>query len=200
VAGGVVRFIRGNAFIVAAIALPVLVAGFFILAAAVPRWTVPAPAYDFVFRASGPFDGSTRSLLDFNVRDGRLEITVRPAPKDGYVQPWGLFLFDHQAMTVRELPLGIPDSLPGGQPITITVDALGGHRIVPDATAPDGYELRTGRAEGGGLIGELFGMARYRQSIGLAKDGRIVPLVLPAPYRNPYEPVYPVGWIVDDER
>ena len=40
------RFIRDNAFMVAAIALPVLVAGLFILASAVPRWTVPPPSYD----------------------------------------------------------------------------------------------------------------------------------------------------------
>lgn len=199
-AGGLARFIRGNAFVAAAIALPLLVAGFFILAAAIPRWTVPAPAYDLVFRAPGPHDGSTRFVLDFNVRDGRVEITVRPAPQQGYVQPWGLFLFDHRTMTVREVPLGLPDSLTDGKPATVVVQALAGRRVAPEGTAPDGYQLRTGRAEGGGLIGELFGMGRYRQNVALVRDGRMVPLVLPGPYRNPYEPVYAVGWIVDDER
>jgi hypothetical protein len=198
--GSVVRFVRANAFVAAAIALPVLVAGFFMLASAIPRWTVAPPAYDFVFQTSGPYDRSANLVLDFNVRDSRVEVTARPAPNDGYTHRSGLFLFDHETLTVREVDLGLPETLPGGKPMTIAVNALAGRRVVSEATAPDGYQLRTGRAEGSGLIGELFGMRSYRHHVALVKTGRTIPLDLPAPYRNPYEPVYPVGWIVDDGR
>lgn len=197
------RFVRDNAFIVAAIALPVVVGAFFFLATTIPSWTVPPPEYDLVLRASRPYDGGTRTgvMVDFTVRDGRVEATVRPpTPPNAYADTVALLLFDHETMTVRELPLELPTYIPEGEPArTIVVEALSGRRVSPQAAAPDGYALQNRSGGSPGLVGDLFGMGGYRQAAVLTNRGRLVELDLPSPYRNPYQaPVYHVGWILDE--
>jgi hypothetical protein len=88
-APGPSRFLRDNAFIVAAVTLPVLVGAFFVIASAIPRWTVPGPAYDLVMRVGRPYDSvPAKVVVDFRVRDGRVEAIVRSVPKEqGYTQP-----------------------------------------------------------------------------------------------------------------
>lgn len=196
------RFVRDNAFVAAAIALPVVVGAFFFLATTIPRFTVPPPDYDLVLRASRPYDG-TRSgvLVDFAVRDGRVEATIRPpAPPNAYAEPVGLLLFDHETMTVREIPLEIPTHMAEGEPPrTIVVEALSGRRVSPQAAAPDGYALQNRSGGRPGLVGDLFGMGGYRQIAVLTNRGRMVELDLPGPYRSPYQaPLYHVGWVVDE--
>ena len=192
-------FLRNNAFLVAAVALPVVVVAFFLVATAVPRWTVPPPAYDLVFRAGKPYDQPRPQVsVEFRVVDGRLEAIARPVQKDQYVPAWRLFRFDHQTLSLQEIPLKIPDSLPAdSEPQTFLVDALAGQRLLEQTMAPDGYELRTDRTRGSaGLVGELFGMRGYDQDIALVNRGRVVKLPLPSGY--PYlSPVSTIGWLVD---
>jgi hypothetical protein len=70
-------FFRNNAFLAAAVALPVLVVGFFLLATAIPRWTVPPPTYDLVFRVGKPYDQPRPQVsVEFKVEDGRLQAIV----------------------------------------------------------------------------------------------------------------------------
>ena len=196
------RFVRDNAFIVAAIALPVVVGAFFFLATAIPRWTVPRPAYDLVLRASRPYDAARGAVaVDFAVRNGRVEATFRPlTPPNVYAEPVALLLFDHETATVTEVPLEIPAHLAEGEAArTIVVEALANRRVSPQATAPDGYALQNRSGGSPGLVGELFGMGGYRQMAALTNRGRIVDLDLPSPYRTPYQaPVYHVGWILDE--
>ena len=42
-------WLRRNAFIVAAVLLPVVVVGLFLIASAAPRWRVPDPQFDLGF-------------------------------------------------------------------------------------------------------------------------------------------------------
>jgi hypothetical protein len=193
--------LRNNAILVAAAALPVLVAGFFLAASAISQWTVAPPAYDLVFRAANQYAASpSRITVDFHVRDARIEAVVRPAVPNTYVQQWTLFLFDHVSGTVRELPLDVPASLPAGEESrTILVDGLGGRRVSAQRAAPDGYELQSRAAGAPGLVGELFGMGRYGYRAVLVNRGRTLPLSLPSPYQDPYQsPVIAVGWVVDE--
>jgi hypothetical protein len=194
------RWLRDNAFLVAAVALPVVVAGFFILATTIPRWTVPPPAHDLVLRVARPYDAAPATLtLEFTVRDGQVLAVLRPVPTPGYVQPWALMLYEHESGRVREVPFDPPDGLLEGETSrTVPIEALAGRRVSSQAAAPDGYELQTRTTGGPGLVGDLFGMGRYRQNAALVRDGRVVPLDLPAPYQNPYQsPVYAVGWVID---
>ena len=91
---------------VAAIALPVLVAGLFILASAVPRWTVPPPSYDLLLKTTRPYNQPPATVLvDFNVRDGRVEATLSPPVPNGYAQQWALLLYDHETGNVEEIAI-----------------------------------------------------------------------------------------------
>jgi hypothetical protein len=192
-------FLRNNAFLVAAVALPVIVVAFFLVATAIPRWTVPPPAYDLVLRVGKPYEQPRSQVsVEFKVVDGRLEAIVRPAQKDQYVPAWRLFRFDHQTLNLQEIPLEIPDSLPAdSEPQTIVVDALAGRQLLEQARAPDGYELRTDSNRGSaGLIGDLFGMRGYDQNVALVNRGRVVKLPLPSGYQY-LSPVSSIGWLPD---
>jgi hypothetical protein len=193
-------FLRDNAFLVAAVALPVAVAGFFLIATAIPRWTVPPPQYDLVLRVERPYPDATAKVgVDVAVRDGRVEATVRPAPKDVYTRRWALVVFDHTTLKTREVPLDIPTDLKSDESRTFVVEALAGRRVSSDAKAPDGYELSTRGNGGGGLVGDIFGMGRSRRPEAVVNRGRAVPLDLPAQYQEWYGwPVTPVGWVVGE--
>jgi hypothetical protein len=194
-------FIRNNAFLVAAVALPVAVAGFFLLATAIPRWTVPPPAYDLVLRVERSYDGR-QAQFDVAVAEhrGRVEATIRRLPKGEYRQQWALLLFDHATLKTRDIPIDIPDDLKPDESRTIVIDALANRRVTSDPKAPDGYQLSTRGNGGGGLFGEIFGMGRSRQAPALVNRGRVVPLDLPAPYEVWYGwPISTVGWVTGEE-
>ena len=200
-ATGPSRFVRDNAFIVAAVALPVLVGAFFMVASAIPRWTVPAPAYDLVMRVGRAYGSApNKVVVDFNVRDGRVEATLRPVPDpQGNAQPWGLLYLDHTSMAVREIPLDLPSSLaPGEESRTVVIEGLSNIRLSAQTTAPDGYKLENSTSGSPGIVGDLFGIGRYRQSAALTNRGRIIRLELPSPYEEPYQSTaYAVGWVVE---
>jgi hypothetical protein len=191
-------FLRNNVFLVAAVALPVLVIGFFLLASAIPRWLVSPPAYDLLLRVgkpSGPRAALT--VVDYNIREGHVEATVRPALRNQYEQTFALFVFDHATQNLTEVPVSLPDTLPEDSgPRLIVVDALAGRRILQQAKAPDGYELQTGRWHGAGLVGELFGMHTHDPSATLVNKGRIIPIPLPPGYEY-LSPVSAIGWLAD---
>jgi hypothetical protein len=191
-------FFRNNAFLVAAVALPVVVVVFFLVATAIPRWTVPPPAYDLVLRVGKPYEQPPQVSVEFKVTEGQLQAIVRPLQKDRYAQAWALYRFDHRSLNLQEIPVRIPDSLPADSPPqTIVVDALAGRRLIEQAKAPDGYELRTDANRGGaGLMGDLFGMHGYDQSVVLVNRGRVVTLPLPSGYQY-LSPVSAIAWLAD---
>ena len=195
-------FLRNNLFMVAAIALPVLVAGLFILASAVPRWTVPPPSYDLLLKTTRPYSQQPATVLvDFNVREGRVEATLSPIVQNTYGQPWALLLYDHETMNVEEIRIDIPAAMAQGEPPrTIVVDSLAARRVSPQSTAPDGYEFQTRTNGSPGIVGDLFGMGRYRQTAALVNRGRVVAIDLPSPYDVYQSPVSSVGWILDGAR
>lgn len=194
-------FLKDNAFMVAAIALPVVVSGLFILASAIPRWTVAPPTYDLIFKAQRPYTQPPAAVIaDFNVRDGRVEVTIRPSPPNSYMQPWALLRYDHDTMTVEEIPFDVPPAMAeGAAPETRAVEPLAMTRVSSQSIAPDGYELRTRTSGSPGLVGDLFGMGRYRQTASLENNGRIIAVDLPAPFGDPYQsPVFAVGWVLEE--
>lgn len=193
---GAKGFLQDNAFLVAAVALPAVVVALFLLASAVPRWTIPGPTYDLLVRAGGPFDQALpRVAVDFSVRDGRVEATVRPLNANAFPQLASLFLIDHTTFNVQEITFELPKDLKEGDPPkTIPVDMPGGRRVTPGSRMPDGYELDTRSQRGGGLVGDLFGMNRYQQDTVLVNRGRVISIALPSPYRY-QSPVTAIGWL-----
>ena len=105
------RMLRDNAFIVAAIALPVLVAVFFLAASAVPRWTVPLPDHDVVLKAQRSYEASQGSVsLDFDVRNNHVVAILKPVAPNIYAQRWALLVVDHETLRGRA------DSVRGTRP------------------------------------------------------------------------------------
>lgn len=191
-------FLRKNAFLVAAAVLPVLVVAFFLVATAIPQWTVPPPAYDLVLRVTKPYTQPRAQVaVQFKVRDGRLEAVVQRTALESYEPPWSLFVFDHQTMNLTEVPVNVPDSIPADSPSqTIVVDAFANRRIVDQAKAPDGYELRRDGYGNSGLVGDLFGMRRYDRRATIVNSGRVIKIPLPADYQY-VSAIDAIGWLVD---
>ncbi len=195
---GPTRFLRDNVFLVAAVCLPILVVGFFLLSSAIPRWRVPAPAYDLLIRA-GEYDQTTQRVsLDVDVRDGAVQATARPVAVTLYVQRSTLWLFDHKTMKARRVPIDVPDLKEGDAPKTFPVAALAGLHVTTAPNAPDGYELRTPLDRGGaGIVGDIFGMRRHSSRVAVTNRGRVVPIDLPTPYQY-YSQVHFVGWVLNE--
>lgn len=188
---------RSNTFLLAAVVLPVVVAAFFLLASAVPRWTVPAPTYDLLVRVERPWNRPPVVALDFTVRNRRVVVTARPPATPGYAERWALFLVNADAGTMRAIPVNEPETLAAGaSPIEVKVQELVGLQVSAEAVAPDGYQLRQQSYGGRGLVGGLFGMGSRRPRVSLAKGGRVVSIDMPEQDVNPYAPVQLVGWIV----
>lgn len=190
-------FLRDNVFLVAAVALPVLVVGFFLLATAIPRWTVPPPAYDLLVKGYKPYSGDYRLKVsyDLDVRDGHLQLTVRPLATEQYQNKPVLFLIDHKTlaahpvtMTLRETP---PDS-----PETTIFDPVPGRMLLDGTQAPDGYRLDQRPYHSTGILGDLFGMHSYQTNMVLMNRGRVIPVDLPEPYDSP---MYFVAWVANGE-
>lgn len=192
------RWFRDNAFLVAAVALPLLVVGVFLLLTAIPKWTVAPPQYDLLVYTSDYDRQGSRIAMDLSVRDGALQATVRPVLADTYPPRVRLWRFDHHTMSTTEIPVDLPAETPGDElPRTFAVDALRGRRIVTDSRASDGYEFRTPSNGGPGLIGDVFGMRRHDNRAVIVNRGRVVQIKIPAP--NQYaSPVF-LGWLSDRE-
>jgi hypothetical protein len=191
------RFFRNNAFLVAAVSLPVLVVAFFLLSSSIPRWRVPPPAYDLLLR-SGTYDQpASRVSLEFDVRDGQVQATSRPVAATLYPQRSTLWLFDHTSMRVRRIPVDVPELKEGDSAKTFVVAALAGRRVITTTNAPDGYEFRTRSDRGAGIVGDLFGMHRHGQTVAIVNRGRVVPIELPSAYEY-YSPVTPIGWVLGE--
>ncbi len=195
-------FLRDNIVLVAAFALPAIVAALFMLATAIPQWTVPPPQHDLVLKIDDYQQPEV--IVEYVARNGRLEADVRPVPRPQnpamgvpYNQRWTLLLFDHTTMRIREIPVDLPKTLPEGESRTVVVDALAGRYVTSETIAPDGYQVTSLNTGGeGGIVGELFGMNRsYRRRIAVGRDGRTIELDLPAPHRDRYGVVVPIGWI-----
>jgi len=194
------RFLRENAFLLAAVLLPLVVIGFFLVATAIPRWVVPAPAYDLLMRRAGAYDQTApRVAVDFVVRDERVEARVRalPAAAGAYPEIPKLFLFDHKTMNVSEVPVDLPAIASEGDPVaTVTISALAGRRVLAQTKAPDGYTLNTPSYSRPGLFGGLFGMGSHGEKISLVNKGRVIAITFPSPQYG-YS-VSAVGWLTNE--
>jgi hypothetical protein len=194
------RFLRDNAFLVAAVSLPLVVVAFFLLSTALPRWMVPPPTYDLLIRATDTYNQTNpRLMVDFDVRGGKAMVTFQALPANGFGLRAKLYLWDHATMSAREIPVEVPDNLVEGDPRTVVVTTLAGREVLAEPKAPDGYQLQSRSQSGPGLVGELFGMNRYDSQGVLVNKGRVIPLELPAPFQSAYaSPVSAVGWLVPE--
>lgn len=186
-----------SVFLIAAIALPLVVVGVFLVASAIPRWTVAPPEYDLLFRGdSGYNPGANQTFTTFVVREGRVVAEVRPAQANTYPPQPSLFLFDHETLGVTEVRLELPSRLDEGEASRfIPVAGLANRRVLDGVNAPDGYAFDNRSHGGAGLVGDIFGMNRYSARVAIAKGGRVIPIAIPDAVRYS---VQPVGWLAPE--
>lgn len=190
------RFLRDHAFLVAAVSLPLVVVGFFLLVTAIPRWVVPPPAYDLLLRASSFDQAGPRATVELSIHEDRLLATVRPLSANAAPQRTTLWLFDHRTLNVRQVPLEIPEPAAGEPARTVVVDAVAGRRVLVQSKAPDGYELVTRGHGSPGIVGDVFGMRRYDQALSLVNRGRVIPIEMPSSHEY-WSPGF-VGWLLEE--
>jgi len=188
------RLLRDNAFLVAAASLPVAIVCMFLLLTAIPKWTVSPPQYDLLLQTS-EYDGGRGPIsVQLMVRDEVLQAALRVV-KDGQPPRVRLWRFDHATLSAREVQIDLPTATAAGEEVeTIVVEALRGQRIVTDARAPDGYQLRSSNESRPGVIGDIFGMRRYGQPAAIVNRGRVISIEIPP--ANRYDTPAFVGWIV----
>ena len=210
------RWIRENTFVVAALALPLIVVAFFLVATTVPRFFVPEPKYDLWLAVHGDLNPDRDVVLRYRVDDGVLVADAQPLQLHSGSQT--LYRFDVITRRLTEVRPDIPEPVrtavaaaavtavpnmppapPRGPqappPVTFAVTEASGLQFHAGDTAPDGYRFR-GRNMHRGLFVELFGLGRNR-NFSIVRDGRAI--------RVDIEPLYQwgvtahaVGWVRHD--
>ena len=194
-------WLKDNLFVVAALALPLIVIGFFLAATGIPRFLVDDPQYDALYVVEQYLN--EEYAMRFRVVDGRLRADVRLNSSAVHWPNQMLFRFDASTQKTRRIdpivpesvkqslhskvanrsapasPLVAPEPAPADTSETFDVAETASLRVLPDATAPDGYEFRNEFTGNRGLFGELFGMGSRRSGISVARKGRVIPLMTP---------------------
>lgn len=189
---------RKNPTIAAGILLPLVVAAFFVLASAIPRWLVAPPTHDLLFvvyeyKREPPAIG-----VRFDVVDERLRAQAFP-PDGSYRNLPSLYRFAHDTNAVHEVVVEFPDDPEGLEDgAVLRIPELEGIRISPALQAPDGYEVANSRYDRNGLMGLFFGR-RHRSGLALRKSGAIVAVPSVDGRHFYYGDVTFLGWVVDTD-
>lgn len=194
-------FLKRHGFVVAAVALPILVVVAFALARLVPRLLVEDPRYDLVYCAVTEYSGTpSQRHCVITAIDGRVRARWTQSEQEVYGATQRVYRLSPASGEVCEIPVPEAGDLRApGDTQDFTLGGLEDVRIDTSPRAPDGYEYEFSYPGGGGLFGDLF----YRGSRGprstLEKKGRVI--VLPRANQGPYghESVTFLGWAIPIE-
>jgi len=191
------KFLRENLMIVVSIALPLLVVVFFALASVVPNLFSTPPAYDMLITHQGAAVSTESPVrISLVVQDDTLKALVVKSDESYYDNNPRLFRYFHVSGEIREINIPVTSDiadLPAGS--EVAVPELAGLKVSSAIQAPDGYEFRAYR-RGGGLMVELFGGNRHRQSFTIAKDGAVTRVRFPSSDYW-YNDVRFLGWVIE---
>lgn len=194
-------FLKRHGFIVAAVALPILVVVTFALVRLVPRLLVDDPRYDLVYAAVVDYSAvPSRRTCALTAVDGRVRARWTQSEQEVYGAQERVYRLSPATGELREIPVPEAGELRApGDTQDLTLGGLEGVRIDASPRAPDGYEYEFSYPRSGWLFGDLF----YRGSRGprarIEKGGREIPL--PRANQGPYgyESVTFLGWAIPIE-
>ncbi len=197
-AGGV---LKRHGFLIASIALPLLVVVGFVLARTLPRLWVADAAYDVLYLVRRGYDSQPRNIdRSVSVVAGRLRVRWTKLESQQYPQPMHVYRFHPASGSCDEVRL--PEAPPANSfDRTTELDAGGfeGVSIDSNLRAPDGYAFDPGSGGNSGLMNELL-VHRYRgPRAAISKSGRVIPLPRSDSEPYGYEPAEFLGWIVRAE-
>ena len=206
-------WLKDNLFVIAAIALPVLVAAMFILATSLPRAYVDDPQYELLVVIDRHDNESRPYRLRYRVEDGQLSASATYVSRRRTYNEAELHRFSPASGTLKRIDVTMPaalkaelkalasddDQAPETDALPVPLpESLAQLRLHNNKQAPDGYTFRNRRGRGAGLFGELFGMSSRYYAMSVEKDGRVVDVATDAddPYRYYYSNVRFLGWIL----
>ncbi len=194
-------FLKRHGFLIAGVALPLLVVLGFLLARTLPRLWVADPRFDLLYvvrHGNEPRPGTIDRSL--SVVDGHVRVRWTRLAENAYFQPAHLYRFHAASGAVEEISL--PES-PGEvkleAPVDGAVPGFDGFRVVAGPAAPDGYAFETRSNGGSGIFGEVFGHGYRPPQAAIGKGGRVI--LLPRTEGELYGswPVEFLGWLVPGE-
>src|SRR5260221_5340092 len=194
-------FLKRHGFLIAGVALPLLVVLGFLLGRTRPRLWVADPRFDLlsvVRHGNEPRPGTIDRSL--SVVDGHVRVRWTRLAENAYFQPAHLYRFHAASGAVEEISL--PES-PGEvkleAPVDGAVPGFDGFRVVAGPAAPDGYAFETRSNGGSGIFGEVFGHGYRPPQAAIGKGGRVI--LLPRTEGELYGswPVEFLGWLVPGE-
>ena len=201
---------RDNLFIVAAIALPVLVILFFLAATRLPALWVDDPKHDFFFAIYEQRSEQAEFGIRFVRKQGGVQAEIRRNDNNHYRSVQRLFRYNTLEQSVVEVEFNVPDEVAEqlraqikqtpevDRPITVPLQ-LGDITLDIQNTAPDGYSLHKFSGRNSGLVSEVFGMNRRTRDMSIEKGGRVVKIPRPAMATENwyyYQAGEFLGWVV----
>ncbi|MGB4107008.1 MAG: hypothetical protein WBK55_04350 [Alphaproteobacteria bacterium] len=186
-------FLKDNIALVAAIALPALLAVVFAISALAVRVSVEDPSNDF-FIVTDYYENGSR--FQFDVNNERLNINYRAAEKDAsYSSKPRLWRVNAPEMTVQEISLNTPA---GDGSKTIDIPGVTDIKVINVSPGPDGYSFVDSYRSGGNIMTEVFSMDGPRgDRSGIAKNGRLVHFKIPDGNNFNYYNTRFLGWVAE---
>jgi len=206
-------WIKQNIFLVAAVVLPIAVAGLFLLATALPRAFVDAPRYGFLVSLDEHRSSQSDYSVQLEVVGNKLRAEALYNPTHRFYQDTRLYRFNPGTHSLTFIPLEVPDDVRDALAELSETNDGQLHRLsmrlpseaaelsmLSDPTAPDGYRFRSDYRGNSGLFGALFGMGRRGAMVAIEKDARVVEITpeLEQADRYAYHNVRFLGWIIDE--
>lgn len=194
-------FLKRHGFLIAGVALPILVVVLFVLARTLPRLWVEDPRYDLVYGIRSSY-GARSQLVDCDlaVVDGRLRVRWVKLKDPSYQDPPHLYRLHPASEAVEEIPLPEPEDVECLEgTLDLFVAGLEGFRLDRSPRSPDGYEFDESAGDGSGLLSELLVDRSRRARTVIRKGGRVIVLPRTDEAGYGYAPVQFLGWLVPVE-
>lgn len=201
------QFVRDNLAIVAAIVLPLILVGVFVISTAVSNRVVDDPRFDFLV-ATNVYGGSNEAFY-FDVVQNSLKVSYSfPIKVEGGGYQNGniarLWRVRVPAMTVEEISLVPPQRGPDdadGKRVPIEIAGVSNVRMSATQPSPDGYTFRETYDYDNNFMIEVFGGRRNSGSVSaIAKDGRVIPVTgIGGGSRYSYYNIRFIGWITEGQ-
>jgi len=199
------HFVRDNLAIVAAIALPLILVGVFVISTAVTNRVVDDPRFDFLMATN--FYGGQNEAFYFDVVQNSLKISYTfPTKVNGGYQNGNiarLWRVHVPAMTVEEISLvppqrGADDA--DGKRIPVEIAGVSDLRMNTSQPSPDGYVFRETYDYDNNFMIEIFGGRRNGGPVSaIVKDGRVIPVTGLGGPRYSYYNIHFIGWIAEGQ-
>lgn len=157
-------FMKENASLIAAIALPILFAAFFFISKQISFKDVPPPAYDFILAQNVQY----HDHFDIKVIDGQLSVTftypkLQNATDIQNIQEPEIYYVSAKTMMAEPIGFALPEDAQNpplekqGLRVSIPISRLQSLTLSPTPQSPDGYSLDNEYSyRDGNLMTEIF--------------------------------------------